>query len=64
MLTYINDADFISGVADNTLDTELGVLEGVVDDGKAADTESFSNFTGVLLEKSSPLLIGAVVSVG
>lgn len=43
---------------------ELGVDVGVVDEGKALLTASVSIFTGVLFEKSNPLLIGAVVSVG
>jgi hypothetical protein len=40
------------------------VVEGVVDEGKAVETESTSILTGVLLEKSMPRLMGAVVSVG
>lgn len=52
----------MSGVNDNPFETEFGVLEGVVDDGNIP--ASVSIFTGVLLEKSKLLLIGAVVSVG
>lgn len=61
---YLSGADFISGVSDNPFETELGVLEGVVDEGKIPAAASASSFTGVLLEKSKLLLIGAVVSVG
>lgn len=51
-------------MADSTLETELEVLEGVVDDGKGLATVSVSIFTGVLLEKSKPRFMAAVVSVG
>lgn len=61
---YLNEDVFKSGVTDNTFETELEVLEGVVDEGKGLGTASLSSFTGVLLEKSNPLFIAAVVSVG
>jgi hypothetical protein len=61
--TLIADV-FRSGVRDSPFETELGVVEGVVDEGKAVETESTSILTGVLLEKSMPRLMGAVVSVG
>lgn len=55
---------FKSGVSDKLFETELGVVEGVVDEGNAADTGSTSILTGGVFEKSIPLLIEAVVSVG
>lgn len=59
---YLSGADFISGVNDSPFETEFGVLDGVVDEGNTP--ASLSILTGVLLEKSKLLLIGAVVSVG
>lgn len=54
---------FISGVNDITFDTELGVLEGVLGLENPDGTVSLSILIVVLFEKSSPLFIGAVVSV-
>lgn len=54
----------MSGAPDNTFEIEFGVLDGVVDEGNVFDTVSFSSFMGVLVEKSIPRDIGAVVSVG
>lgn len=42
----------------------FGVLDGVVEEGNTFIPGSTSNFTELLLEKSKPLLMGAVVSVG
>lgn len=53
----------MSGVSASPLLMEFGVDEGVVDDGKTLETASVSNFTGVLVLKSKPRLIDAVVSV-
>lgn len=53
----------MSGVNDNPLETELGVLDGVVEEGNTLETASASIFIGVDPEKSNPLFIGAVVSV-
>lgn len=53
----------ISGVTDITFDTELGVLDGVLELENPDGTVSLSIFIVVLFEKSSPLFIGAVVSV-
>lgn len=64
MKTYFIGADFISGVTDITFDTVFGVLEGVLQFGKPVGTVSVSILTDVLFEKSKPLLIVAVVSVG
>lgn len=63
-LTYFIGVLFTSGVADITFDAELGVLKGVFELEKPVGTVSVSIFTVVLFEKSKPLLIGAVVSVG
>ena len=60
--TYLR-FDFMSGVKERPFVMELGVLEGVVEDGNTPDTASDSILIGVLPVKSSPLLIGAVVSV-
>lgn len=54
----------ISGVSDSPLLMELGVEEGVVDEGNIPDEASTSIFTGTLPGNSRLRLMAAVVSVG
>lgn len=54
----------MSGVSDSPFVEELGVLEGVVDEGNTLDTASASSFTWGVPVKSMVLFMGAVVSVG
>lgn len=61
---YLKGVDLISGVNDSPFEMELGVLDGVVEEGNTPVTASVSIFTGALPVKSKFLLIGAVVSVG
>lgn len=56
-------AAFISFTTDNTFETELGVLDVVLEFENPVGTVSVSILIVVLFEKSSPLFIGAVVSV-
>lgn len=53
----------MSGVNEIPLLIELGVVDGVVDDGNTAEDVSTSNLTGGFPGKSILLLIAAVVSV-
>lgn len=54
----------MSGVKDNPLLIEFGVLEGVVEEGNGPVTVSVSILTVAFPVKSMPLFKGAVVSVG
>lgn len=55
---------FMSEVIDILLFMALDVLDGVVEEGNTFMPDSTSNFTELVVEKSKPLLMGAVVSVG